>query len=81
MKKLSIPFLVAFLILVVLFNFLTVFSTFGPTIVRACNNGGGDLRCEDIVGCTSSAGCGGPGKVTNCFLECSGGAVIACPDA
>lgn len=40
----------------------------------------GDLRCADISGCYSNAGCGEPGKVTGtCIIECESGAVIICP--
>jgi hypothetical protein len=40
----------------------------------------GDLRCADISGCYSNAGCGEPGKVVGtCIIECESGAIIICP--
>lgn len=38
-----------------------------------------DLRCLDLVGCKSNAGCGGPGSPSGCLILCEDGAVVSCP--
>lgn len=41
---------------------------------------GGDLKCHDISGCTTEAGCGGPGTVFSCDLTCDNGSTVDCPE-
>jgi hypothetical protein len=37
------------------------------------------LRCKDLSNCCGSAGCDGPGSVTDgCNIECIGGGTVAC---
>jgi len=41
--------------------------------------GAQDLRCLDIVGCRSKAGCGTAGSPLGCILQCQDGSTIFCP--
>jgi hypothetical protein len=42
-------------------------------------NGGSDLRCDDLTGCSGRAGCGGKGRPTGCDIVCADGSEIKCP--
>lgn len=45
----------------------------------SANNGGG-LKCKNVTGCRSNAGCSGSGTISNCNLSCSPeGELIQCP--
>lgn len=39
----------------------------------------GDLKCNDITSCTTSAGCGSAGTAEVCVLSCDNGTTVFCP--
>ncbi|MDZ7400141.1 MAG: hypothetical protein ONB37_08270 [candidate division KSB1 bacterium] len=76
-KRFAWPLMVVML-MIVFFNLFITFTDFGPKVALACDSRG-DLRCNDIIGCTGSAGCNGKGSVeSSCILRCQDGTRVLC---
>lgn len=71
-------------LVITLFNFSGIFTSYG--YVEAFANGGGgggegDLGCNDITGCSGSASCGSSGTVAGCTITCKDNTKITCNNA
>lgn len=56
---------------------LSVFSGDSVSAARAVTTG--DLRCNQVQGCSGSAGCNGAGSISDpCILECVDGTTVLC---
>jgi len=66
--------LLCFLFVLVGSLFMMVFEA-----ANAAASTPGDLACDDLSACKTSASCNGPGTPVECMITCDGGAVITCP--
>ena len=60
---------------------LALTIAFAPTEVTGSETAiwqANDLRCDDITGCDSTAGCGSSGTDDNCVLDCTNGGTVKC---